>query len=247
MKIAAYTLDRINRWEVFQLMSDVLRYLEQNFDEMPESFRDKLSDMRTAFDIYDEELVQERRPSAKRLLEADDERMHAISTIYKVLRVYIHYKYSKEKQVAAKGLSKIFKLYGSAQEINRKGQDTKSAMITNLLQDLSEELTQQHIATLNLEDAVSSLEINNISFLKEQRARNNFQAVYVTGVVKNARRAVQKEFMELVSIINALAVVEGQEKYAEMKKMISIIVREYLTTARMRTKKRVVVTLSNTP
>lgn len=247
MKIAAYTLDRINRWEVFQLMSDVLRYLEQNFDEMPESFRDKLSDMRTAFDIYDEELVQERRPSAKRLLEADDERMHAISTIYKVLRVYIHYKYSKEKQVAAKGLSKIFKLYGSSREINRKGQDTKSAMITNLLQDLSEELPQQHISTLNLEDAISALKTNNLSFLKEQRARNDFHALYVTGVVKNARRAVQKEFMELVSIINALAVVEGQEKYAEMKKMISIIVREYLTTARMRTKKRVVVTLSNTP
>ena len=247
MKIAAYTLDRINRWEVFQLMSDVLRYLEQNFDEMPESFRDKLSDMRTAFDIYDEELVQERRPSVERLLDADNERMHAISTIYKVLRVYIHYKYSKEKQVAAKGLSKIFKLYGSSREINRKGQDTKSAMITNLLQDLSEELPQQHISTLNLEDAISALKTNNLSFLKEQRARNDFHALYVTGVVKNARRAVQKEFMELVSIINALAVVEGQEKYAEMKKMISIIVREYLTTARMRTKKRVVVTLSNTP
>lgn len=243
MKIAATALNNLTRWEVFQLMSDVLRYLEQNFEEMPESFKDKLSDMRTAFDIYDEELVQERRPSAKRLLEADNERMHAISTIYKVLRVYIHYKYSKEKQVAAKGLSKIFKLYGSAREINRKGQDTKSTMITNLLQDLAEELPNQHISTLNLEDAILALKTNNLFFLKEQRARNNFQAAYVTGVVKNARRAVQKEFMELVSLINALAVVEGQEKYAEMKKMISIIVREYLTTARMRVKKKVVESL----
>lgn len=243
MKVAATTLNYLTRWEVFQLMSDVLRYLEQNFDEMPQSFRDKLSDMHTAFDIYDEELVQERRPSAKQLLEADNDRMHAISTIYKVLRVYVHYKYSKEKQAAAKGLSKIFKLYGSAREINRKGQDTKSAMITNLLQDLSEELPQQYITTLNLEDAILALKTNNLFFLKEQRARNNFQAAYVTGVVKNARRAVQKEFMELVSLINALAVVEGEEKYAEMKKMIGIIVREYLTRARMRVKKKVVESL----
>ena len=49
---------------------------------------------------------------------------------------------------------------------------------------------------------------------------------------------VQNEFMELVPLINALAIVEGQEKYAEFKIVLNKLVKEYVTRARNRVKKK---------
>lgn len=45
-------------------------------------------------------------------------------------------------------------------------------------------------------------------------------------------------FIEFVELINALALVEGQEKYAELKRVIGAIVREDVGKAKLRTKKR---------
>ena len=238
MKIKIYALEILNRWEVFQLLNDVLTLTDKHLEGMPQSYTDKLTEFRTAFDIYDEELVQERRPTPHQLLKVEEERDYAIRKIYQLIRYYSDYRFDLEKEKAAKALMRIFKLYGTGSKISRFNQNTQSAMITNLLQDLSEELPNQHIATLNLSDAVLALETNNIIFVKEQRIRNNLEAVYVKGVVRSARTNVQNNFVELVTLINALAVVEGQEKYAVLKKTMNILVREYLTQAKQRTKKK---------
>jgi hypothetical protein len=44
--------------------------------------------------------------------------------------------------------------------------------------------------------------------------------------------------MELVALINALAIVEGEEKYSELKLLLNKLVKEYVTRARNRVKKK---------
>ena len=238
MQIAPYTLNLLTKWQIFQLITDVLTFAERSTDEMPETFREKLSELRTIFEIYDEEIALERRPSAKRLAEVDEERNYAVRTMYKVMHTYMHYKYAPEKEVASQALLNIMKSYGSGREIARLPQGTRSAMVTNLLQELSTDVVQQHIATLNLTDALRALETSNETFDKEDHILKKLQAKYVTGVVQNARANLQYEFIELVALINALAVVEGQEKYADLKKIIATIVHKYVDKAKLRTKKR---------
>lgn len=238
MQIAPYTLNLLTKWQIFQLIADVLTFAERSADEMPETFREKLSELRTIFEIYDEEIALERRPSAKRLIEVDEERNYAIRTMYKVMHTYIHYKYAPEKEVASQALLNIMKSYGSGREITRLPQGTRSAMMTNLLQELSTDVAQKHIATLNLTDAMRALETSNDIFDSEDQILKKLQARYVTGVVQNARANLQAVFMEFVALINALGVVEGQEKYEDLKKVIATIVRKYVGTAKLRTKKR---------
>ena len=238
MKVASSTLRLLNRWEIFQFLADVLRVAERNADEMPQSYREKLSQLRTSFDIYDIEIAQNRRPSATRLLEVEEERNEAIRAIYNVLRAYVDYKYSEEKKTASKKLLKIFRFFGSGRKISRSDQETKTAMITNLLQELSAEAAQQHIVTLGLTDVVTALETNNLIFEKEQRVRFQFKGNYVTGVAKNARADAQKEFLEFVTLINSLAVVEGEEKYTKLKQFINVLVKDYVATMRQRTNKK---------
>ena len=119
-------------------------------------------------------------------------------------------------------------------------QDMKTAMITNLLQELSTESSLQHIATLHLTDEVESLAEHNKVFAKEQNNRYKLQAAYVTGVVRDASLKAQNEFIELVALINALAVVEGPEKYIGFKQFFNTLVKEAVTQARQRTKKKVI-------
>ena len=99
-------------------------------------------------------------------------------------------------------------------------------------------MAQQHIDTLNLTDALTALETTNEIFNKEDHIHKKLQARYVTGVVQDARANLQNVFMEFVALINALAVVEGQEKYTDLKKIITIKVQKYLSRAKLRTKKR---------
>lgn len=238
MNITQYILKRLNRWEFFQLTAAALSLMEEKSANMPDSFIEKLSQTHASFEIYDIEIVQERRPDINQLIEAEKECNYAIRTMYKVLHTYKNYKYSPEKQDASNYLLTIFKSYGSGREIARQPQDSKTAIIINLLQELSRNLPKQHIATLNLTDAVQALEMNNSVFLDELDARNKFRANFVPGVAKNARMDAQKDFLELMDLINALAIVEGEEKYAEIKLLLNTLMQKYVEKVQQRMRKK---------
>lgn len=240
MVIPPYLLSRLSRWEIFQLTADVLTYANKFEEVTPETFNNKLTELQTAFEIYDEELVQERRPTPELLLEMDEARSYAIRKLHDVIRVYGDYKFVEEKEVASKNLRRITKKYGSGRSISRLGQDSKTAVITNLLQDLAQDDAKQHIATLDLTDVVASLIVANETFENEQLLRKKYLSEFVKDVVKNARTDVQARFIEFVDVVNALAVVEGPEKYADLKQKISTYVKHYVAQAKLRRKKKVV-------
>ena len=236
-----YTFKLLTRWEFFQLLYHVLSFCDKYSEGMPQAFTDKVAELRIAFDVYDVELVQDRMPTPHELLQADEGRDYAIRKTYQLITYYSDHRFDPNKELAAKKLKRIFKSFGTGSKISRAEQDTKTAMISNLVQELSTESSLQHIATLNLTDEVAALNQHNRVFAKEQNNRYKLQANYVTGVVRDARMETQNKFMELVALINALSVVDGPEKYIELKQIFKTLVQESVTVARQRTKKKEVV------
>ena len=238
MNVSTTTFHRFTRWELFQFMFEALSFIEERANEMPETFESKSNELRDAFDIYDIEVANDRRHSAKQLKEVEELRDYAIRKIYEVIRTYSNYTFAPEKEVAAKGLLVIFKRYGSGRKISRSDQDTQTAMLKNLLQELARADAVQHLSTLHLTDAVAALTTHNQAFEREQRIRNTANAHYVTEVAKNARMDVQNEFVAFVDVLNALAILEGPQKYVELKQNLNQLLKNYKALVRKRTKKK---------
>lgn len=85
---------------------------------------------------------------------------------------------------------------------------------------------------------VAALDQNNRIFEREQQARRKKEAKYVTGLARDARIALQNKIMEFITLINALAIVEGEDKYAKLKQIIGSMLKKYRTAVRQRTKKK---------
>lgn len=238
MKLRPYLLNTFSRWEIFQFLYDSLSFAEEIAVDMPPTYNTKLQELRTAFDIYDIELVQEQKASSERLLKEDDERNFAIRKIYTLIHAYSDYRFDTEKMQAAKQLMQIFKYYGTGSRISRMNQDAKTGLLINLLQDLAKPQAQQHLSALQLTDAITALTNHNLAFKHEQLNRRNAKAEYVTGVAKNARLDAQNAFMAFVEVVNALAILEGEEKYVELKQYLNVLFKRYVSQMRQRTKKK---------
>ena len=237
MNSKKYQLETLLRWELYQVMSDALKYTDRNSEGMPDSFLDKVQELHAIFDVYDEELTLERRVSSPEIFEAEEMRDYAVRKVYGIIHEYSDYKYDKQKEAAAKKLINIFKPYGTGSNISRMRQDIQTAVILLMLQNLETETAKQHIATLHLTEAVQDLAHSNRYFEREQLTRNKKKAEYVKGVVKSARNELINHFLEFADLINALAIVDGEEKYADLKQFLNTLVRDYFVAAKRRNRK----------
>ena len=238
MIVTFSALDRFSRWEIFQFLYDSLSFAEGYEAEVPQSFTIKLQELRTAFDIYDIELVQEQKASSERLLKEDNERNFAIRKIYSIVRTYSNYHYDPEKMQAAKYLQHVFKYYGTGSRISRMNQDAKTGLLNNLLQDLAKPQAEGHLSILHLTDAVTALTLHNDVFENEQQNRRNAKSEFVTGVAREARLNVQNAYLAFAEMVNALAILEGPEKYAELKQFLNVLFKRYVAQVRQRTKRK---------
>ena len=53
-------------------MFDALSFIEDSVSNMPETFKSKAKELRDVFDIYDIEVANDRRHSAKQLKEVEE-------------------------------------------------------------------------------------------------------------------------------------------------------------------------------
>lgn len=237
MKISYANLNRLSRWEAFQFLDDVLAYAESHEEGMPELLTNKVAELRIAFEAYDEALVQEQKASPEALYKAEEERDFAVRKLYGLIKEYSDYRFDKDKENAGKSLLAAFKPYGTGYAIANMAQDAETAVITNLLQDFEKGQTTQ-LRLLGLIDLYEILELRNVDFIVAQRNRTEEQFTAITGVVKATRDDAQTKFIEFVDVVNALAIVEGQEKYADLKQAINGILKKYVDRAKQRTKKK---------
>ena len=119
----------MTRWELFQFSYNSIAFADKDADGKPQTYTDKLEELRTAFNIYDHEMAVERTPTTHQLLKADDDRDYAIRKLYQLIRYYSDYRYDVSKEKAGKALKRIFKSYGSGSFISRQAQEVQTAMI----------------------------------------------------------------------------------------------------------------------
>ena len=239
MKITYSNIDRLTRWELHNLLTDVLIYADSHTDEMPELYTNKLAELDTAYKLYDDALVQEEKASTKSLLAAEDARDHAVRKIYNLIKEYADFPYEQDKEDAAKHLLRVFKPYGTGSSIAGMGQDPETSVLNNLFQDIEKsEETETCFVTLNLMYVLNELKHSNSIFAVLQRNRDVSQAEFVAGALKNARNDAQMEFLSYAEVVNALCIVEGNEKYAVLKQTVNSLLKKYVDRAKQRTKKK---------
>ena len=239
MKISYSNLNRLERFEIFTFLKSVINFTESLTEEMPELFTNKFAELNVAFNTYDDVLAQERRSSPEGLIEAEEMRDHAVRKLYSLAKEYSDYPFDSKMEAAGNEILSVFKVYGTGSEIARKTQDIETGVIINLLQDLAKTVTgQEALSTLNLIPLVNYLETSNHAFDETQLIRRKDNAKFIAGAVKDARTEAQDVFMSFVDIVNALAIVEGDEKYADLKEFISNLLDEYVTESKRRGKRK---------
>ena len=238
MKISNSNLNALNRWELFQFLDDVLIFAESHDEGMPELFTSKLAELRTTFDIFDTAFVQEQRTSPEGLLKAEEDRDYAVRKIYSIVKEYSDFRFDSEKEDAGKQLVRAFKPYGTGAQIAKMEQKKETAWLVNLLQDFQKLANQDALETLGLVSAMDSLQSYNNVFIETHEGRVKDKGQFVTGVLKSLRQDAQMVFMEFVDVVNALSIVEGPEKYAELKQTIKAHLKEFVTRSKEPTKKK---------
>lgn len=239
MKISNANLNRLTRWELHQFMTDALIYANSHLEGMPELYTNKLAELQTAYDTFDDVLAQEQQTAPEALIEAEEKRDHAIRKIYNLIKEYSDFPYEQDKEDAAKHLLRVFKPYGTGSSIATMGQDSETSVLNNLFQDIEKsEETETCFVTLNLMYVLNELKHSNSIFAVLQRNRDVSQAEFVAGALKNARNDAQMEFLSYAEVVNALCIVEGNEKYAVLKQTVNSLLKKYVDRAKQRTKKK---------
>lgn len=237
MNISFSSLNRLNRWESFRFLHDVVDFIDSHSEGMPELFNNKFGVFRTAFEAFDDALVQERRVAPEGLVEAEAGRDLAIRKIYTLIREYSEFPYDPEKEDAAKVLLNIFKPYGTGSSIAIMPQDEETSVLINLLQDLTgKPAAPEGLETLGLTNVVDALRMHNSAFIQIQQQRTKDEARVILGIVKTTRTEAQEQFVSFVELVNALALVEGEEKYADLKLEINKLHKDVMARAIQRTK-----------
>lgn len=239
MNISFRSLDRLNRWESARFLFDAIAFTDAHSEGMPELFISKFEALRAAYDAYDEALVQEQKVTPQKLVEAEEGRDLAVRKLYAIAREYSVYPYNKEKENAGKALMHTFKPYGTGSKLSQLPQDEETLALINLLQDFDNNAAAyEALVALDLVGVVDTLKIHNADFIYVQHKRIKDDAHAVLGIVKTTRTEAQNEFIAFQEIVNALALIEGDEKYADLKTELNRLHKVVVDRAKQRTKKK---------
>ena len=124
---------------------------------------------------------------------------------------------------AAKVLMQLIKDY----RIDPQGQlDKETGDLRNFTEDLKDKYADQ-VAALGLTEVANELEQANeqtATLIKQRDSENKAREV---GLLKRARAATDKAYRQLVKMVNALVMVEGEEAYADFVAEQNSLIKRY--------------------
>ncbi|OUO18465.1 DUF6261 family protein [Bacteroides sp. An322] len=124
---------------------------------------------------------------------------------------------------AAKVLAQHIKDYGIDPQMQL---DKETGLLTNLCNDLTGKYAAQ-VATLGFTDVVTQLAEANerVNTLIEER--DNEYAARTVGAMKTARTAVDEAYRQLVQVVNAFVLIEGEDAYAAFIDLQNSVILRY--------------------
>lgn len=177
-----------------------------------------------AFEAFDAALVPARKTGLTHpLLEADEQRDKATVGFNAYLRA-MDLSPEAEKAEAARRIRLITEKYGSGlQNLSLREQ---TAATVNLLQELSGKEAKADLNSIGAQAWLEPLRQANAEVERLMEQRSEQMAVVETGRTRATRQALQEALTEICERINALALIEGEEKYRELMENINQIVAE---------------------
>lgn len=186
---------------------------------------------RAAVDGLDSALkVSTTVPSAKWVMEADAARDFAYSGLYNYVKAMTAHPDASIAAAAEKALA-ILDKYGNP---TAKPQLEESGILHNLLQELKAAKEAGDFTGLDIEPWLTRLQNAETSFLNATDAKVQEEAAREVGVSKQARLAADDAYRKLVDIVNMLAAMHGDEKFATFIGNVNALVEQQRTKLKTR-------------
>lgn len=129
---------------------------------------------------------------------------------------------AEENRKAATETYELIRKYGNVSSMAR---NEEYGSIHNLLQDLNV-LGEAKQKLIHIDEWVQELQTRYDEFRKIEDARDAEDAKRITGIIRQSRTEADAAFRTLVERVNALALVNGDEKYATFISHVNVIIDE---------------------
>lgn len=187
-----------------------------------ESDKAMVNDYHAAVVAFDDVLVKSRKNSQTATQQEADK---AFDKIYQSARTYANAMSGHPTAAVAtagKTLYEIFEKYGNIVKLNY---DKEYSYAHNLVQDL-EALTSEQMELLHFAPWYEALVIGVATFTNARTSKTLEDATYITGLVEENRLATSAAYKNLVLRVNALAVVNGEEPYAQFINFVTQVIED---------------------
>lgn len=242
MQITSFKIGNLRIEEVFAFHQRVQQYAEELpttgaliAEGLPETsvtfLTTGVDTHRAAVDGLDSALkVSTTVPSAKWVMEADAARDFAYSGLYNYVKAMTAHPDASIAAAAEKALA-ILDKYGNP---TAKPQLEESGILHNLLQELKAAKEAGDFTGLDIEPWLTRLQNAETSFLNATDAKVQEEAAREVGVSKQARLAADDAYRKLVDIVNMLAAMHGDEKFATFIGNVNALVEQQRTKLKTR-------------
>lgn len=242
MQITSFKLGNLRIEEDFAFHQRVQQYAEElpttgalSAEGLPETsvtfLTTGVNTHKTAVESLDSALkVSTTVPSAKWVTEADASRDSAWSGLYYYVKAMTAHPDASIAAAAERALA-ILEKYGNP---TAKPQLEESGILYNLLQELNEAKEAGDFNGLDIEPWLTRLENAETSFLTATDEKVQEEAAREVGLSKQARQAADDAYRKLVDIVNMLAAMHGDEKFATFIGNVNALVEQQRTKLKTR-------------
>jgi hypothetical protein len=205
-------MERLRNAEHFDFYENIVIYAESDESQLAE-FRFTWNVFRQAFGLEDEIYKRNaKQEETKRLVRINKERRISFMALKRRIELAI---YDKDPHVKEAGetLMQVVKNYRFS---SRVPQTEASALMHNLVEDLKKAIYAAPVALAGAGPFISRLEADNAAFMSLYAERASNKETYKEeGSLFNARRQVDRAFLDLSQTINAFARTKALQRSGE--------------------------------
>lgn len=196
----------------------------------PATLTTSVDTFKNAVDAFDDALKDSATvPSTALAAEADTARDNAWRAANNYLKAMTAHP-TESLRRAATEFKTLFDKYGDPTSLP---QTEESGILHNLLQDLKA-IDSSKRTSIAFDAWLTNLESCETSFLAAVSQRTEEEAARQVGIVKESRQTADTAYRSLAGLVNALAVVNGDEAYATFIDRVNVIIDRQKTVLKTR-------------
>ena len=222
MKITRIKLNRLRNEEWFNFFTEFKTFVEEAYPEVLDVEALFVVFM-TLYGMADDALEQIRKSNyTSAIVQLDGLRDNAFLGLSETVHSYLRH-FDEGKRTAADRLVMLFEHYGN---IANKPYNEETASIYNFLQDIRGKYADE-VATLDLASWLNELERTNTEFEKAVLDRNREYAGKTDLNMLDIRRRTGRAYLDIVERIEALSLIQGDEKFAPFIRTLNANIERY--------------------